>query len=584
MSIIELIDASYRYSYDAPWAIKNANLSVARGSFVGVIGPTGAGKSTLLNLISGAVPHFFRSGQLEGEVRLDEQKVGDQLFADLSSRIGTILQDPEAQIFNLFVEEELTWGAQNLGLSAEGIRQRMEIIHPEFELTHLMKRRTPTLSGGEKQKLTLAAMLMMSPEILLLDEPTSELDSRGTEMFFEYVSELAKSGITILLAEHKIEYLVRHADWIIVLNEGQIVLEGSPREVFMQESVLNACGYVPPHVMTLYRRINARCDSDFPLPTTVDEAVRLSRSFLPQKGSVGGEDESDSRLGPETSMVEQAAPPPIEARDLWFAYPEPNFVQALSGINLTITKGEFLAVIGRNGSGKTTLIKQFIGLLRPTRGAVLVDGKDIHDLLTSELARNVGYVFQNPDRQIFHDQVIDEVAYGPRNLGLDKEAAQQRSLEVLASLDMADLAYHNCFTLGRGQRQRVAVASILAMDPKVILIDEPTTGQDPSGARSIMDLLRDLNERGHTIVAITHDMSLVAEYARRVVALLDGRILADGPTHEVFADPELLELTSIRVPQITQFSLATEQPIFLSVDEAVNALSSYVCGRGPSSR
>jgi energy-coupling factor transport system ATP-binding protein len=338
------------------------------------------------------------------------------------------------------------------------------------------------------------------------------------------------------------------------MNNGEIILEGEPKEVFQHAEELDRLGIKLPQVTELsylFKTHQIKEMSEYNTPLTIEEAyIRLvnifkKRGISPIRYEVK-ESSSDIRNDE----------PLIQVKDLWHIYGKGTDREtvALKGINLNIYSGEFVAFVGQNGSGKTTLAKHFIGLLKPTKGCVIVNGKDTRKSRVSELAATVGYCFQNPDHQIFNRTVYDEIAYGPRNLNIPKEEIQERVVEAIKTVGLEGYEKLNPFFLGKGERQKVAVASVLAMRPKVLIVDEPTTGMDWKTSIAMMDLIKKLNQEGMTVIFITHNMEIVAEYARRVVVLFDGQVLLDGPTSLVFSQQNVLIKAFIKPPPITQLS------------------------------
>lgn len=564
--IIIIENLSYAYPKSKELVLKNINLRVKEGEFLAIMGKTGAGKTTLCLALNGIIPQFYENGKIEGEVIVDGLSTYNTPIQKLALSVGMVFQDFESQIFGVTVEEDIGFGLSNIGLPKEEILRRINEVLSIVRLNGYEKREVGALSGGELQRLAIADILAMKPKILVLDEPTSQLDPIGKEEVFSVILSLKeKLGITTIITEHKSEEIAQYADRVIVLKNGEIALEGHPKDLFKKIDELYDLGVRPPQVCELSVKIEKQKNINFDsFPLTVDEAYKTYINALSLKKI-----NKQSRLDSINSFNKAKDLPIIEVEDLWHTYP--NGIHAIQGISLKIYKGEFLAIIGQNGSGKTTLVKHFNGLLKPTKGKVIVGGVNTLKSTVGMLSRKVGYVFQNPDHQIFATSVYEEIAYGPKNMKLSKEEIDKRVKEALNFVGLEGYEEKNPFLLNKGERQRIAFASIFAMRPQVFIVDEPTTGQDYQGSENMMKMLKKLNEKGCTIIIITHDMRIVAEYAQRIIVLSNGKILADGPTRAIFSQPELLKKSFLAPPQITQLSQKLVdygfKPYTLSVDE-----------------
>ena len=539
-------DVSFTYRGANHPALENINLTVKQGEIVMISGPAGAGKTTLCCTLNGLVPHFFR-GKLSGSVLVQGLNTKKHTISFLSHRVGILFQDPAAQLVSPTVEDEVAFGAENYGVPREKIiprvKEAMEMVRIEKYATHNPHR----LSGGEQQACALAAVTAMRPAIYVLDEPTSNLDPIGSYRVLELITALARrENKTIIIVEHKMEELLPLVDRLIILNEGKIILEGSPRELLEEVERMEQIGLKPPQVTLLAERLQ-REGLEIPTwPITVEEAIETFSKIFKEKKRKESVPTKEQTVEPQEEI--------IRTENLWHIYEDGT--EAVRGVTVKFYRGEFVGIIGQNGSGKTTLVKHFNGLLRPTRGRVTVEGIDTLDVPIPTLAKKVGYAFQNPDFQICKSTVQEELAFGPKNLKLPQEEIDKRTKEVAEALGLKDMLDANPFSLSKGERQKVAVASILAMQPDVLIIDEPTTGQSPGVGRQMMEFYKRLNEAGKTIIVITHDMNLAAEYAKRTIVLKDGQILLDGSTREVYTQVETLQTSFIRPPQITRFAQA----------------------------
>ena len=560
--VLENVSFSYRGSSTV---LRDVNLKIRRGEFFGIVGPTGAGKTTLLYAISGVVPHYY-SGLLSGRVVTCGLDTSRHTLNEISRKANLVMQDPESQLFNLHVTEELRWGLENLGVSNNEIDERTNQVAKFMRIDNLKDRLTFNLSGGEKQKVAIASVYALEPEVILLDEPTSELDSQGSDLVFEVIRKLtSRKGTTVIMVEHKVEQLAEFADRIALMNDGKILTISEPREFFLN-GALHEVGIDPPQIVELGHRLKSR----FPvsrIPLTLAEAVQAYGGF---PRSYSG---SDNHVhGKRAKAKDSSSKPIIEVADLKLTYPPPHEHTALKDINLTIDRGEFTALIGHNGSGKTTLARCIVGLLKPTRGRIYVNGVDNRNIPLSRMAQTVGFVFQNPNHQIFNDTVWSEITCGLKNLKKPRGYIKQRGEEVLKLMDLERYRDIHPFRLGEGTKQRVAVASILAMNPELLIVDEPTTGHSPRESMMVCQLLQSLNKEGMTILMVTHSMPLVAQYATRVVVLADGKIVDDGPPRHIFNNTKVLDVAGMHPPQISRLGLLLDlRPPPLTVDEMEKA-------------
>lgn len=553
---IELKNISYRYPNAVELSLKNVSLTVAKGKFIVLMGSTGAGKTTLSLCLNGLIPQLLE-GTLTGQVSVAGKDVGKTAVQSLSKVLGLVLQDPETQIIGRTVEEDTAFGPRNFMVPFDEIKQRVNQTLEKVRLKGYNHRLTEELSGGEKQRLAIAGVLVMEPEILVLDEPTSELDPIGRSEIYETLDDLRrKKDLTILLVEHSSEELIHKADEVVVFNQGEVFWKGVPTELFRNLPLLRQWGIKPLPVSQIgwdfYEKGWISFDE---IPLDIPSAEGLIRALFPKygdrQGHAQGQGQRKDRLPqqePHLSKKEIA----VQVSDLIYQYNSGQL--ALRGINLTIEAGEFVALIGQNGAGKTTLAKHFNGLLKPTSGEVLVEGLNTLQYDTSDLSRTIGYVFQNPDHQIFSATVEKELEFGLKNAGFKGQEIKERVDHALQYTGLERDRTVHPFSLGKGERQMIAVASILVLKPKLLIIDEPTTGSDWVGVQSMMALISKLQIAGTTIIMISHDMDLVAQYAKRVIVLKDGGILLDGSPQDVFSNQQILLDSAIIPPQLCRLS------------------------------
>ena len=579
---IGLEHLSFRYPGRSEPALDDISLTIRRGEMVVVMGATGAGKTTLAKCLNRTVP-AFQPGTLSGEMRILGQPRRDAGVADLAGLVGLVSQDFEAQLFATNVLQEVAFGMEQLGVPPEHMRERLPQALQTVGLAGFERRDPATLSGGEKQRLAIAATLALQPSILVFDEPTTDLDPLGKLDIFAVLATMRRAGYTLLVIEHE-SAAAENADRLIIMSHGRIVADDVADRVLGREAFLRQHGVRPPDLS----RLAARLGLD-PAPRTLDDAEAALRklatispppaastpeSVLPLPpvplltkegtGEVSSGPASTSPLPPPwkgggfcsatsskaTPPSQANQPPLVRAEALEFHYQ--SGAAALSGVSLSVDAGEFVALIGQNGSGKTTLAKHLNGLLRPNHGRVLLRGVDIRTLPLNRVATDVGYVFQNPDHQIFAATVRDEVAFGPRNFGLSAAEIDARVGAAVAAVGLDGLDHEDPFLLSKGHRQRLAVASLLALRPQLLILDEPTTGLDYSEQRRMMDLLARLHADGMTILMITHSPWVVAEYAERGILMKDGRILFDAPLRSLFEQEALLAGAHFCAPEITR--------------------------------
>ncbi|NIQ07119.1 MAG: ATP-binding cassette domain-containing protein [Candidatus Korarchaeota archaeon] len=535
---VEIKNLRVRYRGQKNPALNRIDLSVEKGEFVGIIGPTGAGKSTLCLTINGLIPQFVNTEEFSGDISILGRDTKECSVSELSQYIGMVFQDYESQIFRTNVELEISFGLENLALPRDMIQERINKSLNWTGIAPLRKRYTHSLSGGEKQRLAIASALAMQPDILVLDEATSDLDPKGKFEIYRIVKKLReKRDITLLMVDHHLTRIAEIADRIVVLDHGEIIEQGSPRKVFSKVDELLEMGLRPPPITELFHKLKLTPEK---YPMSVEEAIKT----FPQDYQF----ESLQKKAPPHEKNE----PIIEIRDLWHTYDGDSW--ALSNINLKVGENAFIGLIGQNGSGKTTLAQCLNGIVKPTKGSIKIEGEEATTKSVGELGRTIGYVFQNPDYMITQEKVKDELELAPRNIGCSEEEVERRVQHAVETLNIEDLLEEDPFFLNRANRQRVAVGSIITLNPDIIVLDEPTTGLTPGETKQIMQLASEMHNHGKTIIVISHDLWIIAEYCDRVVALKDGEILMDGPPTNVFSQKEILRTTNLQPPQIAQFT------------------------------
>ena len=555
--VIRLEHVSFRYRAGREPALRDLTCHIRPGELVGLLGRSGAGRSTLAATLNGTIPHLVR-GELSGTIRLAGEDIRAKRPRDLADRIGFVFQDFEAQLFSTNVPLEVAFGPENLGVERTEIARRVERCLEVVRLSRLVHKSPAALSGGQKQRLALASVLALEPKVLVLDEPTSDLDPAGRGELLAAIRALrAERDLTVLMIDPEIDEL-GWVDRLLVLDQGHLALEGTPAEVWDRSAALDSLGLKPFTLAKLATALD--CPGHWP------DADAAARAILAAGWCVAPGTEERLQAGDAARRPGEVL---LEVEDLRHRYPDGT--EALGGVSLTVRQGEFLAILGQNGSGKTTLVKHLNGILTPTGGDIRLHGRSLRGEPPAVLSRQVGLVFQNPDHQIFAERVWDEVAFGPRLQGLTEAEVGRCVDEALEAVGLAGMGDVDPFILTKGSRQRVAVASTLATKPEVIILDEPTTGLDHQELQGMMALIRRLNEAGHTIIIITHAMDIAAGHARRIILMEGGRIVRDGSTRAVFADEERIRSLGLMPPPIVQVGNRLGVPA-VTLDELVASL------------
>ncbi|MEM4461639.1 MAG: energy-coupling factor transporter ATPase, partial [Candidatus Bathyarchaeia archaeon] len=542
-----LEDVSFTYEGSDKPALKDIDLRIRRGEVTAILGRTGSGKTTLIYVMGGVIPNYVK-GRLRGCILVEGLDTREHPLYELAMHIGVVMDDPEAHIVSFTVWEDVAFGPSNLGLPKDEVMKRIEFALDATRLGALRYRNPYNLSGGEKQSLAIAGVLSMMPNIIALDEPTSMLDPLGSMRVLSILKDLNKRyGITIILSSFDAEEVVELADRIIVLDKGEVVMDGDTRDILQEADILEKIGIRIPDVSKLTMKLKMDNLWSGDIAIDIDEAFKHIVDILRDRR------ENPSRPNPYKE-IEKPREPIVKVRRLSHTYP--GGVKALQDINLDIYNGEFVALIGQNGSGKTTLAKYLCGLLKPRDRytEIIVDGLDLRNARMKDIVKKIGYVFQIPEQQLFFTTVKEEIGFGLRNLGLPEDYIEDRVEEIMRILELEAYRDNVTSSLDRGRKFRVVLGSVIAMDPKIIVVDEPTTGQDWIESTYICRLLDDLRRRGKTIIMITHEMELVARFATRVIVMREGRVILDGTPRYVFSKPEILRSTWVQPPQITRLS------------------------------
>ena len=562
--IIDIEDVSFSYRETREPALNHISLAIGEGDFLGIIGPSGAGKSTLAACLSGAIPHHF-GGTLYGAAHVAGKDTCEVTLTDISRIVGSVLQDIDTQMVASVVEDELLFGMENFGVPHDTIEQRLSDALQTVGIADLRDREIATLSGGQKQKVAIAAIMALQPRVLVLDEPTAALDPASSLLVFDTLAKINREqNVTVVVIEQKVALLSTFCNRVVVLDNGKIALEGTPHEVFSHAEELQRIGVDSPRVARISNSLARKniCSQASPC-LTVDEAETLIERVA------GNTSHNTSRIAapsPHAPRAATAQNPVVAFEHVDFAYPLGG--AAVHDLTLEVRPGELIGLVGQNGAGKTTFTKLLTGLLKPDAGSVRIAGADTKTTPTSVIARSCATLFQNPDRQICKETVEDEIAFGLELHGMESAHAHERAREAAQRfglpLDEAP------FSLSRGQRQMVALASVLVVEPRVIVLDEPTSGLDYRECMTVMETVKQMAESGCAVIMVCHDMEVVSDFAERIAVMADGRILASGPSRDLFAQPELMRAASIEPPQVIELARRLSQsisPAFEGVSE-----------------
>lgn len=540
-TVIEVNNLSFVYPGTTNKAVDNQSLRINMGEFVLLCGSSGSGKTTLAKCFNGIIPHLS-VGDMYGEVKVNGLNTANVQIHELSSHIGMVFQNPEDQIFSIRVTDEVALGVECQGYKHDEIVKRVEYSMNKLRINDISRRLTFSLSGGQKQKVSIASNLAIMPSIIILDDPTTDLDPISKQEVMDILQELKneieidlpgtnqKCKMTFLVIEHELTDLMEFTDRVMVMHEGRITHNGDPGQIFYENyDYLDEIGVrIPDHIRLAKYLMDRGFVYDkvkYPVKKSdvmnfVQEALSSKKLSLP---SIQYKDYSIKEINKVA-----------EVKNLNFKYPTSEKM-ILKNINFDIYKGEFFAIVGHNGSGKSTLMKNLLGILQPTEGDVIINSQNTKKTDVSKLILDIGYVFQNPDNQLFCDTVREEIEFGLKNNKYPVEMIEKLTNRALEIVGLEDKQKEHPFSLSRGQRQRLAVATMLVSNPKIIMLDEPTTGLDEKDLQGILQLMQELIDfHNGTIIMVTHDMEVVAKYATRVIVVDDGQIVLNNNPDEIF--------------------------------------------------
>ena len=535
-AIIEWKDFYFRYETQQEPTLQGVDLTIYKGEKVLIVGPSGSGKSTLGQCLNGIIPNIYK-GQMSGEFLIKGQAAFDMSIYDKSHLVSTVLQDTDGQFIGLSVAEDLAFALENDVTSLEEMKSRVHKWAEKLDLLSLLSQRPHDLSGGQKQRVSLAGVLIDESPILLFDEPLANLDPKSGQDIIELIDQIHKEeGTTTLIIEHRLEdVLHRPVDRIVLINDGRILFNGIPDQLLATD-LLTQNGIREPLYLTTLRQLGVDLDKE-------EQLANLDNLSI-SKGQV----QLQTELVKETVELQSL----FKLEDVSFSYDDRPILKSL---HLDIKKGEKIAIVGKNGAGKSTLAKALSSFIQ-TEGRYLWEGQDIKGDSVAERAERVGYVLQNPNQMISTNMIFDEVALGLRLRGVDEQEIKTRVYETLKICGLYEFRNWPISALSFGQKKRVTIASILVLGAEIILLDEPTAGQDQKNYTEIMEFLEELHQKGHTIVMITHDMQLMLDYSDRALVMVDGELIADTDPASLLSNPELLVKANLKETSI--FNLATK--------------------------
>lgn len=571
---MECVSFSYGTAADGAYALKDIDLSVEEGTFVGLIGPSGAGKSTLASAITGAIPHHYR-GRLFGSTLVAGLDTCEASLTDIAKVAGSVLQDIDAQMVASVVEDELLFGLENFGIDHREIEGRIASALDAVGIADLRHREIATLSGGQKQKVAIATILAMTPRVIVMDEPTSALDPASARDVFEVLRRAKElTGMTVILIEQTVALLAEYCDRVVVIDQGRIALDGTPTDVFSHGETLRAIGVDTPRTVRISNSLAEAglAPNDSPA-LTLDGAEALVAGIL-APGLSKSSPIVPRTLGDRPDARNTVDERPIIVDVAGAAYSYGTGQAGIEGIDLTVRAGEILAVVGQNGAGKTTFTKLLNGLIKPSAGVVRIAGLDTRTTPVSALASHAATLFQNPDRQLCRNTVVEEISFGLELQGVAADTARERARHVAATFGLPENA--SPFNLSRGQRQMVALASVVALEPELIILDEPTSGLDYRECMTVMETVRQRALDGTAVVMVCHDMEVVSDFADTLAVIAEGRLIEVGPSREVFANDALLAHARIAapcVPALGKRLAARFHPSFAHITEVADLVA-----------
>ena len=540
--VIEFVDFSFQYRAQAKPTLNNINLTIYEGEKVLIVGPSGSGKSTLSNCINGIVP-FSNEGKISGSLKVKGKETKEMSIFELSNSVGTVLQDPDGQFIGLTVGEDIAFKLENDCVSQEEMKEKVKIVSEIVGIDTHLSSAPYSLSGGQKQRVTLAGVMVGDVDILLFDEPLASLDPATGKSAIELIDQIQKkTNKTILIIEHRLEDVLHcPVDRIIVVDNGKIAADITPEEL-LSSNLLVETGIREPLYITALKYAGCNITPKMH-PEHIDT---LNIDSCRDKLKEWYEDTIEDKQQVNSEAI-------LEMKDVKFSYESGK--EILHGVSFKVNRGEMVSIVGRNGAGKSTISKLICGFYKPTEGKILFNGRDLVNDTIKERAEKIGIVMQNPNQMISKTMIFDEVALGLKVRGVSEEEIKNRVFETLKICGLYEFRNWPISALSFGQKKRVTIASILVLNPEVIILDEPTAGQDFKHYTEIMEFLRELNQKGVTIIMITHDMHLMLEYTNRAIVLSDGVKLADDIAANVLTDEEVINKANLKETSLYELAI-----------------------------
>ena len=534
---------SFRYASQDKPTLKNINLRIEQGEKILIVGPSGSGKSTLGQCLNGLIPHTVK-GEIEGQLCINDKEISDWKIEQYTENVGTVLQDTDSQFVGLTVGEDIAFALENQMVSKAKMYPIVRDIAKLVDLENLLNKSPYDLSGGQKQRVSLGGILVDDVDLLLFDEPLASLDPKTGKATIDIIDELHKGrGKTIVIIEHRLEdVLYCSVDRIILMDNGEIIADMTPDEL-IQSSLLAKHGIREP----LYVSLLKKCQLDLALIPNISYLASIPAESLKQAVCTWFSDvEATLSLSENKDIL-------LRVDNLTYSYD--GEINALEDVSFNVKKGEFVSILGKNGSGKSTITKLVMGVLQPDQGALFLNGQDLTELSIYERSQKVGVVLQNPNHMISHHMIYDEVAFGLVNSGLSDSDIEKKVLNALELCGLSRFRHWPIDALSYGQKKRVTIASILVLEPELLILDEPTAGQDYKNYTSMLSFINQLNQKlGLTVIIISHDMHLVLEHTTRAIVIADSKCIADQDVTEVFSQPELLNKANLTVTSLYELA------------------------------
>lgn len=544
---IELKNVTYKYDAEAEPVLKDVSFKVETGEFVLIVGASGSGKTTLCQTFNGIIPGML-GGELMGEIIVDDKEVLELDLKDMANSIGMVFQDPDGQLCNVYVEDEVAFAPENLMIAPDEIRERVTTALNQVGMADFRQRKVFEMSGGQKQKVGVASILSMQPHILVLDNATANLDPQATKDVFDLMKKLyEEKKHTIVVVESKIDDLIHLVDRLVVMDEGRIICDGPPQQVLQENGKkLKELGLWLPEITELALELEAEGYRFESFPLSVQDAYEQMNDDWAYVSSR------------RPNKNEQKQEDAIAVKNLSYQYI--NGTKALKKVDFSIQKGDFVAILGTNGSGKTTLIKHLMGILSAPKRTIKVNGVDTAKKTLLDMTDDVGFVFQNPEHQFVADTVLEEVVYSLRvrhNLEVGAALTEELvriGMEALEQIKLADAKDKNPFMLSGGEKRRLSVISSLILGQDIVILDEPTTGQDYASATKLLELCHDLHQQGKTVILVTHDVRLACRWATKALVMHQGELIYDGGVQDLFLHEDILQKASLLEPPVSQLA------------------------------